>query len=256
MERALVSPSPLEARARWNPAACEGSPLLWAVRERARVFADRTEWPPVQSYEALLGDSGAIRFELPHSRPRRRARRTGASLPSYDARICAGGAVPTRPENWHDFMNALVWSAFPRSKRALHARQWATAEAARAAAAEPPGRRTREQDALAMLDEGGVVLLCADDDRDAAEHALEGRRHDALAALTREGRALGIIYGHAVYEHLACGGPPVRALAAILPCPTLPASPCECLELADAGLAELIASPDPSRDRRLCAPCR
>ena len=54
----------------------------------------------------------------------------------------------------------LAWATFPRAKRMVNARQVA---ALRARAAEPssrlPGARTREQDALAMLDEGGLIVL-------------------------------------------------------------------------------------------------
>jgi hypothetical protein len=34
----------------------------------------------------------------------------------YETRIWARGEVETRPGNWHDFFNALVWLSFPLSK--------------------------------------------------------------------------------------------------------------------------------------------
>src|SRR5688572_10313573 len=42
---------------------------------------------------------------------------------------CMKGTVPTRPDNLHDLMNALVWARFPRAKHALCARQVALARA-------------------------------------------------------------------------------------------------------------------------------
>jgi hypothetical protein len=41
---------------------------------------------------------------------------------AYEARIWARGEVATRPGNWHDFFNALVWLTFPLAKAALNAR--------------------------------------------------------------------------------------------------------------------------------------
>jgi hypothetical protein len=71
---------------------------------------------------------------------------------------CVQGEVPTRPHNLHDALNALVWARFPRAKRALCARHLVLA---RARPRTPPGQqrlRSREQDAAAMLDEGGMLL--------------------------------------------------------------------------------------------------
>ncbi|MBL8391935.1 MAG: DUF3025 domain-containing protein, partial [Candidatus Accumulibacter sp.] len=34
----------------------------------------------------------------------------------YETRIWLTGEVATRPDNWHDFFNALVWFAFPNTK--------------------------------------------------------------------------------------------------------------------------------------------
>ena len=63
---------------------------------------------------------------------------------------------------WHDFLNALVWATFPRAKLALHRRQHAAIERwIPPGATQLPNARTREQDALALVDEGGV-LLCED----------------------------------------------------------------------------------------------
>lgn len=69
--------------------------------------------------------------------------------------LCARGLVPTRPGSVHDLLNALVWARFPQAKRALSERQLQIARGQLL----PPQRRVRtpEQDALAMLDEGGVL---------------------------------------------------------------------------------------------------
>jgi hypothetical protein len=96
--------------------------------------------------------------------------------------------VPTRPRSWHDFLNALVWGRFPRAKRALHERQHGElVSSVPAGAKHLPGARSREHDALALLDEGGVVLLAA------------------------HGSRIGVVFGHALYEGLVLG---VRSMAA------------------------------------------
>jgi hypothetical protein len=87
----------------------------------------------------------------------------------YDAQIVAG-RVPTRTGSWHDFLNALVWASFPLAKRALHAKQHALVVANGPSAA----CRTPELDALAMIDEGGIVV-----------------------ALGK-----GMVFGHGIYEGL------------------------------------------------------
>ena len=38
----------------------------------------------------------------------------------YEVRIFETGEVQTRPDNWHDLFNALVWLAFPRTKAVLN----------------------------------------------------------------------------------------------------------------------------------------
>ncbi|HEX4445600.1 MAG TPA: DUF3025 domain-containing protein [Polyangiaceae bacterium] len=199
----------------------EGSPLcplspfrpfrpFPAVESFGRVFD-----APLSSQRALTGDSqraltgdpqgtskgdprgaarGAaqdapppVRFVAspPRVRPRRGRRREAIVVRDlYDARITLDRVVPTRPDSWHDLMNALVWGTFPRAKLALHARQHrAIAERIAPDARTLPPTRTRELDALALLDEGGVILPWGDASRP-------------------------VVFGHAIYESLALGIPP------------------------------------------------
>jgi hypothetical protein len=79
-----------------------------------------------------------------------------AAAPYYELHVFETGGVPTRPESRHDLFNALAWLAFPRTKARLNAMH----------AAEIPkerGRRGRKRDLLTLLDEGGVIVSCADD---------------------------------------------------------------------------------------------
>ena len=42
----------------------------------------------------------------------------------YEPRCYLTGEVQTRPENWHDLFNALVWLTFPKAKAAINARHY------------------------------------------------------------------------------------------------------------------------------------
>jgi hypothetical protein len=228
----------------WDAHAWEKSPLFWPLRGHARIFEQHAEWPRVDEYDRLVAARATPRFRESAPRPRRTRREPADPGRGYDATICDEGVVPSRPCNWHDFFNALVWAAFPETKRRLHERQH---RAILARAGElprgAPSARTREQDGLALLDEGGVALLCAADAVIDARRAVSARDSGRIAELVLEGRALGVVYGHAIYEHLARGDAPVRALTEIVSCPVVPRYASECVARADAALAEALETP-------------
>ena len=73
----------------------------------------------------------------------------------YEIKVFETGCVETRPESLHDFFNALVWLAFPRTKARINGMH----------AAEIPregGRRGRLRDLLTIFDEGGAIVQCDD----------------------------------------------------------------------------------------------
>jgi hypothetical protein len=103
------------------------------------------------------------------------------------------GCVATRPDNLHDWFNALVWLAFPRTKARLNAMH----------AAEIPregGRRGRLRDMLTIFDEGGALVVS--DDAELAALVREMRWRDLFwthrERLKRELRF--VVLGHAVLE--------------------------------------------------------
>jgi hypothetical protein len=168
-----------------------------------------------------------VRFELQPPQTRRRRRRDRNTR--YDARISCEGVVPTRASNWHDFLNALVWATFPFAKRALHARQHRAIEArVDRESTRLPATRTRELDALAILDEGGVILVC---DANRAG-PLPQRVHRA------------IVFGHAIYEGFVCGGPAITARSVVLDAHDSPADDGELVARADVELAQALARDD------------
>jgi hypothetical protein len=153
-----VSPTD-EARARprlapWDPGFASRSPLFASVAEVAHLLAGEESFPEPERLDALFAPRAGVRFARAAPKPRR-ARPSGSGREAYDTRIVLEGVVPTRPGSWHDLLNALVWATFPLAKRALHARQHALVVPAR------PGEvrhRPRALDALALFDEGGVVV--------------------------------------------------------------------------------------------------
>lgn len=189
----------------WDFDLASRSPLFWPIAgamaglaeamARGAVAGSTAVFPQPETIDAALGPLAGIRFERqrPVSRRRRRPK-DPASM--YDARITRDGCVPTRPGSWHDLMNALVWATFPVAKRALHERQHGLVVPA------SPGesaRRPRELDALALLDEGGLVVVTA--------HREQANSEDELAAVVASGAAIALVFGHAIYEGVVLGRP-------------------------------------------------
>src|SRR5690606_1712694 len=77
----------------------------------------------------------------------------------YEAHIHNTGAVPTRPNDWHDFFNALAWCAWPQAKAALNAAHIEEIEHRRTAGLDGRGRR---RDALTLFDECGMLVISSD----------------------------------------------------------------------------------------------
>lgn len=133
----------------------------------------------------------------------------------YDARIALDGEVPTRSHCWHDLMNALVWGTFPRSKHALHVRQH-LAISARLTPGAPtlPATRSRELDALALVDEGGVALIARDTSQ--LDSVAIRRERSTLDAELASGAVEAIVFGHAIFESLVLGVKPAVVAAVIV----------------------------------------
>ncbi len=125
-------------------------------------------------------DGRQLAFVASPKRSRRSRRKDSDALP-YEIRVAARGEVETRDESWHDYFNVLTWTVFPQLKAALNARQ--------IEAREVGVVRSREQDRLAIFDEGGVLRHGGPGDE--AEH---------------------FVVGHALYESLVDGKRGIRAL--------------------------------------------
>lgn len=114
----------------------------------------------------------------------------------YEQRIHDEGRIATRPGNWHDLFNALMWMERRELKCAVNAAY------VREAKLLHGGTRTRSQCALTHFDEAGAVVILRD-----ADLLAQWNAHDWHGLFWRErarwraGAEL-VIFGHALLEHL------------------------------------------------------
>jgi Protein of unknown function (DUF3025) len=172
----------------WSSALA--APIFDALRPSLLRLAPGA-FPRLEDLNALTGSSvvsggGApIRFVAPAS----------VADSSYEIRIYESGEVQTRPWNWHDLFNALVWLAFPRTKAVLNRHHRDEIIARRGA----PQRGTA-RDVLTLFDEGGVIVGAADAAlsallRDFKWKELFWTNRDAVRCSMRFH-----VFGHAIYE--------------------------------------------------------
>lgn len=118
------------------------------------------------------------------------------SAAQYEQGIAASGSVPTREDNLHDFLNALVWLRFPQLKSALNLRHCQ-------AMAQQPGegkQRGRLRDRLTLLDESGMLVVSSNPDLLELLRAMKWREllWEARADVVHDMRF--IVVGHGLLE--------------------------------------------------------
>jgi hypothetical protein len=182
----------------WAPASLLQSPLLAPLHPLlARLQSG--EFPTLHDFNGLLaGCQPAISVELGHNLRfvPQGSGRMGFEA-QYEPRCYLSGEVQTRPDNWHDLFNALVWLTFPRAKAAINKRHY---QALTHEADSSGSQRGRVRDMATLLDESGVIVACANPEL--AELLLTfqwkelfWQRRDQVRA------AMGFyIFGHGLYE--------------------------------------------------------
>lgn len=140
-----------------------------------------------------------VRFVLPNRRDA-----------GYEMQVYETGCVETRPESWHDYFNALVWLALPRTKARINALH----------AAEIPregGRRGPLRDLLTVVDEGGALVLCDDEELLSLLAQCRWRElfWDRRERMRRAFRVL--VFGHAVLEKSLEPWPGIACKAIVAP---------------------------------------
>ena len=111
---------------------------------------------------------------------------------SYEQRIFTSGKVSTRPDNWHDLFNALVWMRFPRIKivmNKLHHQKFSD---------KNQGTRGTQRDALTLLDECGVIVFSQH--RSPLEALLQRNWSDAFQNTKSKQYVHHVLCGHAMLE--------------------------------------------------------
>lgn len=231
------------------------SPWMWPLVRVGAGMSGRADFPDHDELCHLYAahahsEAPALRFVLDDKPRGRRASARGAAQ-RYDGRISLQGEVPTRAQNWHDLLNALCFATFARAKGALHRRQYflLCQVEARLRAQSPsgpwPSARLREQDALTLFDEGGVVIALGSSRR---ARALETSCDpDEVADACRAGAARIVPFGHAVLEHLVLGKPPPYAGARLLAVDVPLENDDALLAAVDAGLSAALRDPNEFR---------
>ena len=145
------------------------------------LILDSPDWPDVALITRSaqeLSPGFPWQFVIQEKVPRRAKSRGLASLSGYVEQITIHKKIPVRERDLHDLLNALSFLMFPQSKMALNARHLIEAPDG----LKPGQNRTRTQDLLTILDEGGVIRL-----------------------INAHGQEKELIFGHAVYEHIIEG---------------------------------------------------
>jgi hypothetical protein len=164
---------------RWNPDFAVGNPMLSHLS-----FPDFADWPTHDDYNRIL--QGKPLF----NENGRRLRFVEPQKTDYETRVFGQGDISTRPCNWHDFFNALIWFHFPKTKSRINALHCRESGAPRSA----PGN------ALTHFDESGVVVLTS------CPELADDLRNFRWKELFREKRArikhhmAFLIFGHGLLE--------------------------------------------------------
>ncbi|MGQ0752197.1 MAG: DUF3025 domain-containing protein [Betaproteobacteria bacterium] len=144
----------------WDPDFLARSPMFEPLRIRGNALP-KSRWPSLDDLQRML-DRGSVP-PVSGSGARigfvNQSRKTAAFEDKYEPRIFLTGAVQVRERNWHDLLNALVWATFPHAKAALNARHYRALLQQHAAGAP---NRGREQDAMTLFDEGGLIVAARD----------------------------------------------------------------------------------------------
>jgi hypothetical protein len=195
------------------------SPILSPFAPLLEQWSSAASWPSLEQYSEFVEGQRRLRAPEAHpvrfapAEPKRTRSRRDAPLELgrlYDGRIALHAEVPCLDHSYHDLFNVLAWAAFPRAKRALHARQFKALEQwVPPGASRLPNRRLREQDALTVFDEGGSVVVT---------RGTRLARASAPQELAGDGSSVFVLFGHALMEHVAYGRNAVRSAAVVLPC--------------------------------------
>ena len=137
------------------------------------------------------------------------------SAREYETHILQSGQVPTRPDTWHDVLNALVWLRFPRFKSALNVAQ------GKALITEIDNQRGRRRDAMTVLDESGVWVISQDPNLPELLTACAWQTLFCEHRPDVESMMRFVVVGHALLEKALAPYPSMTGKCLMLNSPTL-----------------------------------
>lgn len=175
------------------------------------------EWPPPERYDELARSvPRAADAVLPRFVTQRRE--VLDEVGGYEQHVARLAAVPTRPRNWHDFFNMVVWAHFPKLRWALNALHVDP----NIGPVDPRNGRAPAQNVAATFDESGVLVVSTsrsllEDLRALRFKRVFWDRREELAATT-----IFWVVGHGSLESLLTPHPGLAAKGLLLSVPELP----------------------------------
>lgn len=116
----------------------------------------------------------------------------------YEPRCYLKGEVPTRENNWHDLLNALVWLTFPKSKAAINTRHYQALTDEMNL--DTSSQRGAVRDTNTLLDESGVIVACAENELGELLKSFQWKElFWKKRAQVRAGMGF-YLFGHGLYE--------------------------------------------------------
>jgi DUF3025 family protein len=181
------------------------------------ALASCADWPEPQHYDELARQvPRADDVQLPSfvAQDSARLKRLGG----YEQHVAQLSAVPTRPGNWHDFFNMLVWAHFPKLRWALNCLHVDPTVGPK----DPRNGRAPAQNLAATFDESGMLVLSTsasliEDLRGLKFKRVFWDRRDEVTATTHFW-----LVGHGALEALLEPLPGLCARAMLLHVPALP----------------------------------
>lgn len=144
----------------WNPNFMDLSPIFKPFWHLKKSVADMPYWPQYIDYNNLSSQqqkivtcSGKKICFVPPVIGKQ------CFEQQYETKIYLTGQVQTRPKNWHDFFNALVWQIFPRAKSVLNQLHY---QAQLFELLNGVKQRSTLRDAATLFDESGVIVVSSE----------------------------------------------------------------------------------------------
>jgi len=203
-----------------------------------------TEFPVCGTLNTLLPDG----LRSAGGRPIRFVASGELGDDGYEHRIYTTGQVSTRPNSWHDLLNAMVWMRYPHIKSAMNRLHY------QAGAGQKSGSRGPLRDALTLFDECGAVVLS--DRKDILGALAERRWRDAFLAEGFDTSVAISVIGHAMLEKFLA---PYKSMCAnvlfvLAPAEFLAGTPQQRSLSLDPLVAELITQGDALRNPACLSP--